>query len=112
MQDEEESVLELWQDQAPAPLWDDPGMPQDPQDIFPELTDNSSCLSNGSWLDAEAESAAEAPDLSAASMHAPSGMVPAEAGASDDHWQHAHPSHATIAQAAAEQLGTASAAGG
>ena len=111
VQDAEESVLELWHDQAPAALWHDLGMPQDPHDIFPELTAHSSCLSNGAWLDAEAESPAEASGLDATSMHAQPGMVPSEAGASGAPWQHAHPSHATVAQAAAEELGSASAAG-
>ena len=108
---EEDSVLELWQDQAPAPLWDDPGMPHDPEDIFPELAASNSSLGDGSWIGTEADSRAEDPGLSTGNMHAQPGTVPREAGASGNEWQHAHPSYAAIAQAAAEQLGSASTAG-
>ena len=103
--DEEDSVLQLWHQPNHTPLWSDPALPQDPQDIFAELTSLDSSMESGPRLSSEDGSAAAGPESEAGAMHAQQHMVHT-ASAAPGQWAPAHPSHAAVAQAAVAQLGS------
>jgi hypothetical protein len=110
-EDEEDSVLQLWHQPEHTSLWSDPALPQDPQDVFAELTEPESSMESAPGLSSEESTAAAEAESEPAAMHAQQPMVH-DASAASSQGAKPHPSQAAVAQAAAARLGSVSSAEG